>query len=85
MILDENISPFLKSKMGGPFLNYKLSKLYLEQERDLPQRAELYRLLQSEKSNVILDQNGLFAKLLEDYPEMKKQYTNPKPGVYLLK
>lgn len=85
MILGEDISPFLKSKMGGPFLNYKLSKLYLEQERDLPQRAELYRLLQSGKSNVILDENGLFAKLLEDYPEMKKQYTSPKPGVYLLK
>lgn len=85
MILGEDLSPFLKSKMGGPFLNYKLSKLYIEQDRDLPQRAELFQLLQTEKADVILDPNGLFAKILEDYPELKKQYTSPKTGVYLLK
>jgi hypothetical protein len=71
--------------MGGPFLNYKLSKLYIEQDRDVPQRAEFFQLLQTEKADVILDPNGLFAKILEDYPELKKQYTSPKAGVYLLK
>lgn len=85
MVLGEDLSPFLKSKMGGPFLNYKLSKLYIMQERDLPERAKLFQLLQQEPADVVLDPDGLWAKILQDYPELKKQYTNPKSGVYLLK
>jgi hypothetical protein len=85
MILGEDISPYRHSEMSGPFLNYKLSKLYLERQRDLPQRAELFQLLQLEKADVVLDQDGVFGKLLQDYPELSKQYDTPEPGVFLLK
>ncbi len=85
MILGEDISPYLHSEMSGPFLNYKLSKLYLERERDLPQRAKLFQLLQLEKADVVLDQDGVFNKLLQDYPELSKQYDTPELGVFLLK
>lgn len=85
MILGEDISPYLHSEMNGPFLNYKLSKLYLERKRDLPERAKLFQLLQSEKANVVLDQDGVFNKLLQDYPELSRQYDTPEPGVFLLK
>ncbi len=85
MILGEDISPYIHSKMGGPFLNFKLSKLYLERERDLPARARLFQLLQIQKADIVLDQEGIFNTLLQDYPELTKQYESPEKGVYLLK
>ncbi len=85
MVLGEDISPYIESKMGGPFLNFKLSKLYLERERDLPERAKLFQLLQTQKADVILDQEGVFDKLLQEYPELAKQYESPELGVFLLK
>ena len=85
MILGEDISPYLHSEMSGPFLNYKLSKLYLERKRELPERAKLFQLLQMEKADVVLDQDGVFGKLLQDYPELSKEYDRPELGVFLLK
>lgn len=85
MILGEDISPYIHSKMGGPFLNFKLSKLYLEREKDLPERAKLFQLLQTQKADVVLDQEGVFSRLLQEYPELAKQYESPETGVFLLK
>lgn len=85
MILGEDLSPFLKSEMGGPFLNYKLSKLFIEKNRDLTQKTELFLLLQREPADVVLDPHGLFTKLIEELPALERQYINPKKGVYLLK
>jgi len=85
MILGEDISPYIHSKMGGPFLNFKLSKLYLERERDLPERAKLFQLLQTQKADVVLDQEGVFSRLLQEYPELAKQYESPETEVFLLK
>lgn len=85
MILGDDLSPFLSSKMGGPFLNYKLSKLFLENDRDLPQKTELFLLLQRAPAEVVLDPNGLFEKIMKAYPALESQYSNPKSGVYLLK
>lgn len=85
MILGEDISPYIHHKMGGPFLNFKLTKLYLERERDLPERAKLFQLLQTQKADVVLDQEGVFRKLLLEYPELTNQYESPEEGVFLLK
>jgi hypothetical protein len=85
MVLGEDISPYVYSKMGGPFLNFKLTKLYLERERDLPERAKLFQLLQIQKAQVVLDQEGVFVNLLLEYPELSKQYNSPEKGVFLLK
>jgi hypothetical protein len=85
MILGEDLSPYVNSPMGGPFLNFKLSKTYLNRERGLPERAKLFQLLQSQKAEVVLDQEGVFKKILQEYPELSKQYVSPQNGVFVLK
>ncbi|MDF2156275.1 hypothetical protein [Algoriphagus sp. CAU 1675] len=85
LVLGNDRSPYLNGSLDGPFLNFNLSKLYLSQERDLPQRARLFRMIEKQKPKLILDQEGVFAKILEDYPELSRQYQMTSPGVYSLK
>lgn len=85
MILGDDLSPYLTGSLGGPFLNFHLSKLYLEQERNLPQRARLFQMIQSQKPKIILDQEGVFTKILVDYPELNRLYSQKANGVYELK
>lgn len=84
MILGDRLNGYLNSRFTGPFLNFHLSKLFLEQERNLTQRAKLFTMIHSQKPPVILDPEGVFERLLEDYPELEREYAQPTPGVYRL-
>ena len=84
-MLGDNLSPYLNAKLGGPFLNYQLSKLYLDQDRDLREKARLYQMLQKQKPSVILDPNGDFQNLLKLFPALEEEYTKTSTGVFALK
>ncbi len=85
MILGPDISDYQNSKLGGPFLNYSLSKVYLNQDRDLPEKARLYQMLQNQEPQVIIDQEGQFEAILNDFPELSRHYVLDKKGVFVLK
>ena len=85
MILGDDTSPYLNRSFEGPFLNFHLSKLFLEMDRSLPQRAKLFQLIQSQRPSLILDQEGVFEKLLKDYPELAREYRLESNGIYRLK
>jgi hypothetical protein len=85
MVLGNDLSHFQNSNLGGPFLNYNLSRVYLEQERGLPEQARIYQMLQVQKSEVVLDPNGEFKRLLEQFPPLQDDYKSTKPGVFKLK
>lgn len=82
MILGEDFAPYLTHPLGGPFLNYSLAQSYFEQEKSLSQRARFFRLIHSQKPQLILDPNGDFARLLDYYPELRRNYTLREPGVF---
>jgi len=85
LVLGDNLSPYLNARLGGPFLNYRLSKLYLEQDRDLRQKARLFQMLQKQKPSIVLDPNGDFEKLLKKFPALEDQYSRTSTGVFTLK
>ncbi|EAZ81637.1 hypothetical protein ALPR1_00310 [Algoriphagus machipongonensis] len=85
MILGPDISAYQNSKLAGPFLNYPLSKLYLAQERDLPEKARLYQMFQQQKPKIILDQEGQFQSILDNFPELSRHYSSNGNGVFTLK
>lgn len=85
MIMGNNMAPFQKSSLGGPFLNYELSKTYLEKDRGLAEKARIYQLLQTQKAKQVLDPNGDFKALLEQFPSLQEEYKVTKPGVFELK
>ncbi|WP_026956158.1 hypothetical protein [Algoriphagus vanfongensis] len=82
MILGDDLSPYTQGRFEGPFLNFHLSKLVLEKERTLAQRAKLFQMIQSQRPELILDQEGEFAKLLIDYPELLREYELKSAGRY---
>lgn len=85
MVLGDNLSPYLNARLGGPFLNYRLTKLYLEQDRDLRGKARLFQMLQQQKPSVVIDPNGDFEKLLKKFPALEGQYSKTSTGIYTLK
>lgn len=85
LVLGDDLSPYLSAGLGGPFLNYRLSTLYLDQERGLREKARLFQMLQNQKPSTVLDPNGDFEKLLKQYPALEIQYNKTSAGVFALK
>ncbi|WP_217647277.1 hypothetical protein [Algoriphagus aquimarinus] len=85
LVMGDDLSPYLNSKLGGPFLNYRLSKLYLDQDRGLREKARLFQMLQKQKPSLVLDPNGDFEKLLRQFPALDAQYSKTSDGIFTLK
>ncbi|PZX59878.1 hypothetical protein LV84_01087 [Algoriphagus ratkowskyi] len=85
LVLGDDLSPYLNASLGGPFLNYRLSKLYLDQDRGLREKARLFQMLQKQKPTTVLDPHGDFEELLKQFPALEIQYIRTSPGVFSLK
>lgn len=83
MVLGENCSSYLKHPLGGPFLNYHLTKTFLSGEKTLKQKSELFEKLTDQKADFILDQEGSFKALLEELPALKEHYEEASTGIFL--
>jgi hypothetical protein len=82
MVLGADCSPYLNATLGGPFLNYHMSKSHLSQEKTLQQKAELFQMIRQQTPKRVLDQEGLFRQLLDELPALKEYYTEASPGIY---
>ena len=85
MVLEDNPSPYLIHSLGGPFLNYHMSVSYLKQEKTLPQKAQVFKVIRRQLPKKVLDKEGHFKDLLEELPALKEFYSKAKPGIYSLK
>lgn len=85
MVLSNDPSPFLSASLGGPFLNYQLTKSYLASEKTLAEKAKIFQNLSVQKPRTVLDPDGYFRSLLEELPALKNLYQETEPGVYRLK
>ena len=85
MVMSHDSSPYLENPLGGPFLNFNLSKAYLESEKTLEQKAKIYQNLHTQKPQVVVDPEGIFKDLLQELPALKNLYTESETGVFRLK
>lgn len=85
MVLSNDPSPFLNASLGGPFLNYQLTKSYLASEKTLAEKAKIFQNLITQKPVAVLDPDGNFRSLVEELPALKKLYQETEPGVFRLK
>ena len=74
MVMEKDLSPYLKNKLGGPFLNYSLSKELLSRELSLEQKARFFQLLETQKPSLVIDPKGTFENLLNEFPTLKGEY-----------
>jgi hypothetical protein len=85
MVFSNDPSPFLEGKLGGPFLNYQLSKSLLEREKTLAEKAKIFQNLSNQRPQTILDPEGKFKDLMEELPALKSFYAEAEPGIFRLK
>jgi hypothetical protein len=85
MVVGTDYSPYLSATLGGPFLNFQMSKEYLSKEKTLQQKAQLFQMIRQQTPERVLDQEGLFRQLLEELPALKEYYTETSPGVFIIK
>ncbi len=85
MVLSNDSSSFLDNSLGGPFLNFNLTKAYLESEKTLEQKAEIFQNLTNQKPQMVIDPSGIFRNLLEELPALKNLYLETQPGIFRLK
>ncbi|SEG25190.1 hypothetical protein SAMN03080598_03087 [Algoriphagus boritolerans DSM 17298 = JCM 18970] len=85
MVLSEDSSPYLENSLGGPFLNFNLTKAYLASEKTLEQKAQIFQNLINQKPQLVIDPEGIFKNLLEELPALKNLYNESEPGIFRLK
>jgi hypothetical protein len=85
MVMSKDSSPYLENPLGGPFLNFNLTKAFLESEKTLEQKAKIFQNLNTQKPQVVIDPYGIFKNLLDELPALKNLYTESQPGVFRLK
>lgn len=85
MVLGNDCSSYQQAPLGGPFLNYHLSKSYLSKEKTLEQKAQIFQKLTQQQPDFVLDKEGYFKKLLDDLPALKEYYQESSPGVFTVK
>ena len=85
MVMSKDSSPYLESPLGGPFLNFNLTKAYLRSEKTLEQKAKIYQNLHAQKPQVVVDPDGVFKNLLQELPALKNLYSESEPGIFRLK
>ncbi len=82
MVLGNDLSYLQQATSGGPFLNYHLTKSLLRDEKSLFEKARIYKRISSQKVDLIIDQEGIFKNLLEDFPLLKDVYRESRPGLF---
>lgn len=85
MVLSTDTSPYLNHPLGGPFLNFNLTKTYLESDKTLAQKAKIFQNLHSQKPQLVIDPEGIFKNLLQELPALKASYSETESGVFRLK
>lgn len=83
MVLGNDLSYYLDAQLGGPFLNYNLTKKFLMEEKTLEQKASIFSRIINQSPDVIIDEEGVFKNLIEDLPPLQELYFESEKGQYL--
>ena len=82
MVLGPEMDLYLENQLGGPFLNYHLSRTYLAKEKGLEGKSRLYSKVFLQKPELIFDSEGEFKKLLLEFPALQSLYSEKSPGIF---
>lgn len=83
LVLGNEVSYYENTILSGPYLNYQMSLPLLKDYNDYQGLTKIYRSLSAEKPEYVIDEEGIFATLLEHLPEIAAQYK--KDGLHLYK
>ncbi|WP_228527707.1 hypothetical protein [Pararhodonellum marinum] len=82
LVLGNDLAYYRKAKLGGPFLNYNLSKRVLLDFESLQDMSVIYRYMMLEKPRFIIDEEGTFERMMERIQPLQDLYQKKSPGIY---
>ncbi len=85
LVLGDDLGYYHQAKLATPYLNYRLSKRILEDYDDFTNMAIAYQFFIKEKPEVVIDEEGVFQRLMERLPELEKFYEKESGGIYYKK
>lgn len=85
LVLGNELGFYANAKLGGPYLNYPMSKKILENTEDHQTMAEIYQSFVQEKPEIIIDEEGVFEGLMKRIPALERSYEKSLEGWYIRK
>lgn len=85
LVLGEDLGYYHKASLATPYLNYKLSKINLQDHTSLERTALIFQNFMNEKPDVIVDEDGVFEELVKLLPPLETLYQESKNGVFFKK
>ncbi len=82
MVLGDDLGYYRNASLGGPFLNFHLSRRHLEEIKTYGELTALYIQIIHEKPQYIIDEQEIFRSILDRLPELEKVYVQDRPGIY---
>lgn len=85
LVLGSDLSYFQEAIPATPFINFGLAKHYLEDLEDYEKKTRVFRHLIEESPQFIVDEEGLFARILPYFPVLELRYERISEQIYQLK
>ena len=85
LVLGEDLGYYHSAALATPYLNYRLSKINLQNQTSLERTALIFQNFLNERPEVIVDEEGLFEEVLERMPLLDELYEKDYKKTYLLK
>jgi hypothetical protein len=84
VVLGNNQNYYFNNTLVSPFLNWELSKNYWDRSDTYEVIAEIVKIFTRERPEVVIDEEGYFAKFLIRAPVIAKMYKETEKGIFLL-
>ncbi|MCH6236246.1 hypothetical protein MMU05_20000 [Aquiflexum sp. AIY15W] len=83
LVLGEDLGYFQNASLATPYLHFRLSKNIILDREDLENTVEVYQNFLKERPEIIIDEEGVFARLLERIPILSQQYEKRGTSYFL--
>jgi hypothetical protein len=84
LVLGEDLAYYQGSSLATPYLHFRLSKNVIENQQDFANTVKVYENFMEERPEIIIDEEGVFAKLLERIPILSQEYEKRGTTFFLI-
>lgn len=85
LVLGKDLGYYQNAVPATPFINIGLAKQYLEDLEDFGKKTKVFRHFMEESPHFVIDDEGVFAKILPYFPQLEQRYEIISDGLYQLK
>lgn len=82
MVLGENQNIYYQTEAASPYLNFRLTRLYFEGMDEMERKVRIYKDLQKESPDLIIDEEQVFDHWIKHIPTYQSLYEKDSQGYF---